>query len=253
MNITERILDSCLPWLQNRVIKDAVFGIALIVVELDDGMLGSALLLLEEMHTCSEIYPISREVLHANAAEIARWAVHSDHPLKQALGFAVLNAAANYQIPHDLAIIEARNAVQVLPSDTVGMIGNIHALTATVRASADRLIIFDRGAPGPGIEPEELQPQLLPLCDLVLITGSAFLNNTMETVLSYCSKARETWVIGPSTPLYPLAFSHTQVTHLAGTLWRSECKDDLFRAASLGAMLRDIGSLARKVVVEVKH
>lgn len=251
MSLTTRILDTCLPQLAGRYVKDVIFGIALIVVELDDGMLGSALLLLEELHTCSELYPISGEVLGSEASSIAHWAVDSSHPLRKALGFAVLNAAANYQMPADTEVSEAREAVNILPGDTVGMVGNIHALNSTVRAKAKRLIIFDRGAPGPGIEPEELQPVLLPQCDLVLITGSAFLNDTVETVLGYCTKAREIWIIGPSTPMYPLVFADTPVSYLAGTLWRSECRDEIFRAVSLGAMLRDIGSLARKVVVRV--
>ncbi|MCL2498258.1 MAG: DUF364 domain-containing protein [Symbiobacteriaceae bacterium] len=252
MKTTSKILEAALPTLANRYVKDMVFGLSLIVVELDDGALGTALLLIEELCTCSAVYPIAVEALGTSAADIANWALHTEDAVRRAVGFAVINAAANYQIIPGLEIAEARDAVQIRSSDMVGMIGNIHALNQTVKDKAARLIIFDRGAPGEGIELEERQAELLPQCDLVLITGSSFLNESFEDVVSLCHHARELWLIGPSTPLYPQAFAGLPVTHLAGTLWLPEHKEALFRAASLGAATRDVGKYTRKVTLKLE-
>ena len=251
MDTTGRILASVLPTLKGRTIADAVFGLSLIVLQLDDGMLGSALLLMEELHTCQDIYPVTKEIIGASAEKIALWSVEGSDALQRAIGFAVINAAAHYQIPSDKEAVEARDAVEVRRGETVGMVGNIHALNDYVRSMTDKLYIFDRGAPGPGIEPEERQAELLPLCDVVLITGSSFLNESFPHVAGLCSRAREVWVIGPSTPMYPLAYADLPVTHIAGMLWQAQYKDEIFKAVSLGAVTKDISQFAKKITISL--
>ena len=251
MNTLERILQFALPKLQGRTVMNLNLGLSLIAVQLDDGYIGTSMSLSEEIGNCYVIFPLVRDVIGAEAAQIARWAVEREEAVCRAVGIAVLNAAANYQPLPDMVISEASEAVRIMKTDTVGMIGNIHPLYKVMKENAARYYIFDRGVPGDDIIPDDRQPELLPTCDIVLITGSSFANASFDTLLSYCVKAREVWVVGPTTPLYPLAFEGSHVTHLSGSLWKSAAAAEIFRGISLGAAMRDISEHANKVTVKI--
>jgi uncharacterized protein len=49
--------------------------------------------------------------------------------------------------------------------------------------------------------------RVLPECDIVGITGTSFINHTLEGLLSLCKKAYIV-MIGPTTPLSPVLFDH---------------------------------------------
>ena len=92
----------------------------------------------------------------------------------------------------------------VRPADTVGLIGSTRSIHRRIEGRVNRIIVFDRSLDGePGISPEEQQPELLPLCDVVFVTGSAVTNGTLEAVLPWCRRARDIVVIGPSTRSTP--------------------------------------------------
>ena len=66
----------------------------------------------------------------------------------------------------------------------MGLIGFIRSIHRRIEGRVARILIFDRSLEGePGISPEEQQPELLPLCDVVFVTGSAVTNGTLETLL----------------------------------------------------------------------
>ena len=51
-------------------------------------------------------------------------------------------------------------------------------------------------------------PRIIPQADVVAITSMAFVNGTMEGLLSLCSSDAYVIVLGPSTPLSPLLFEY---------------------------------------------
>jgi len=51
-------------------------------------------------------------------------------------------------------------------------------------------------------------PHILPQADVVAITSMAFVNGTIDGLLSLCSSDAYVIVLGPSTPLSPLLFEH---------------------------------------------
>ena len=51
-------------------------------------------------------------------------------------------------------------------------------------------------------------PLIIPNADVVAITSMAFVNGTMEGLLSLCSPDAYVIMLGPSTPLSPLLFAH---------------------------------------------
>jgi hypothetical protein len=48
----------------------------------------------------------------------------------------------------------------------------------------------------------------VPQADIVAITGSAFINHTLEGLLSLCRPESFVMVLGPTTPLSPVLFDH---------------------------------------------
>ena len=115
------------------------------------------------------------------------------------------------------------------------------------------MIIFDRGKPE-GVYPEERQEELLPQCDLIVITSSTLLNGTFSRVISYCRQAREVVLTGATTPLYPEAFHGTGVTVLAGSRWFPQYKKEIFTRISQGNAAPDYavwGEISSEAVMNV--
>lgn len=65
--------------------------------------------------------------------------------------------------------------------------------------------------------PDEDAGQVLPGADVVLITGTTLLNDTLENLLTLCHpNARVVVVVGPTAGLYPDAFLRRGVDVLDG-------------------------------------
>lgn len=83
---------------------------------------------------------------------------------------------------------------------TVGVIGHLGMPEDTLRL-AKEVYILERN-PRPGDYPDSACEYLLPQCDVVLITGSAFVNKTLPRLLELSRRAY-TIVTGPTVPMCP--------------------------------------------------
>lgn len=81
-----------------------------------------------------------------------------------------------------------------------------------------------------------MQAEVLPTCDIVVSSGTSVVNLTVEDLLAMCPNAREFVLTGTSTPMSPTAYKGTRVTSLAGTVWRQDAKDEIFRTIALGGV-----------------
>ena len=77
------------------------------------------------------------------------------------------------------------------------------------------LWVFEK-EPRPGDYPEAMEETMLPLADIVIITGMALTNGTMPRLLKLCAGKRVA-LSGPSVPMTPLLFNYG-VTDLFGML-----------------------------------
>jgi len=222
MTLLERLYEAAAPRLQGKRVREVRIGHYLIGVLLDSGELGVAYALPGERKAPEPVFPDPARYVGMDALDLAA-GLKQDDLVARALGMAAANAVAQPDPAHSLEDPDALTTVPVRPTDTVGLIGFIRSIHRRIDDRVDRIIIFDRSLDGePGISPEEQQPELLPLCDVVFVTGSAVTNGTLETILPWCRKARDIVIIGPSTPLYPEAFAGTGVTVLAGATWPPE-------------------------------
>ncbi len=255
--ILERIYNSALPRLAGKKIKEVRVGLGLMAVELDSGSIGVTYVLRRETgHTCAAL-PQAGKLIGMPAGEIAGWAVQGKNVVTVAMGLAVLNSVAEFDkleqlhSPHDS---DAAFSTEIRPEDTVGIIGQIGPVIATLKNKVHRLLIFERGEGiGGQVYPESAQPELLPQCQVIFISSTSLINGTLENLLQYCAKARDVVMVGSSTPLYPDAFSGTGITILSGTRWLPQNREAIFTGISQCIGMKQLIKHGQKISVRIQR
>ncbi|MGI6712395.1 MAG: Rossmann-like domain-containing protein [Bacillota bacterium] len=238
--------------LKDRKIKDAIIGLSIIAIQLDNGDIGSSYTLREELDGCCTIFPNDFQIIGMDAVEVAQWAVTEKNILKKALGFAALSAGCRNHYHHLQKIENVDYLAQVKETDVVGMIGYIGPIITALAGKTKDFIIFDKGKQNRcGVLSQDLQVNLLPTCDVVFISGTSFINNTIDELLKLCTKAREVVVIGSSTLVYPEAYQNYPVSIIAGSLWKKESKEDIFKVISLAGGIRNLSRYMDKISIRV--
>ncbi len=252
--LMDNVLQAAEPYLQDRTIKDFLIGLSLIACELDNGDVGVAYVLREELARGCSRFPIYQDILGRSALEIARLSVEGTDALQRGAAVSVLTAAAQQQdIPADNA--RSLFGIAFQPHARVAMIGLIAPLAKKIATDVKNLIIFDKGLPlddkNTSLTPMEMQAEILPTCDIVLISGSATINNSIDSLLDLCSQAREVVLMGPSTPMFPPGYRGSRITRLAGSFWARGHKKEIFKAVSLAGGHGMIDEYMQKKMVVV--
>ncbi|WP_374712186.1 Rossmann-like domain-containing protein [Symbiobacterium terraclitae] len=257
--LLERVLEAASPGLSGRRVRAVRIGPKIVGAVLDDGRFGAGYHLPGERPGGSPPVEETAAGLAALAGRpalaVARRCLPGQTTFDRALGLALCNAVAEPDPSRCLVDPDAAAAVPARATDTVGFVGYVGTVVRRVQAEAARTIIFDRSQEDQeDVYPEERQPELLPQCDLVFITGSALINCTLERLLTYCTRAREIVLIGPSTPLYPEAFSGSGVTVLAGFRWQVADPDEALAQIAAGAHFKHLkGRTSLTLRVEEPH
>lgn len=76
----------------------------------------------------------------------------------------------------------------------------------SLRPAVGSLAVLEEN-PRPGDLPAHSAPLVIPNADVVVITGMAFLNRTLEDLLRLCSPTAYVILAGPSVPLSPVWFA----------------------------------------------
>jgi len=152
-------------------------------------------------------------LLEKSAQELAGW-IESDNLLEASLGIAAYNSL----IDLDDSKLKEGNASEVLrcecPGKNLAVIGHFPFISK-LRDLAANLWVIEKDPHGDDF-PEEAAQDCVPRADIVAITGTAFINHTMENLLSLCRPGALVMILGPSTPMAPLLFDHG-VTYLSGS------------------------------------
>jgi uncharacterized protein len=160
---------------------------------------------------------------------------YSSQPLEAAVGVAAINSTLEVDESKAAEI----NASEVLSSrgrgKNVALIGSFHFIQQ-LRQSAKNLWVIEQH-PAEDEYPAEAADKLLPQADVVAITGSAFVNHTLDGLLALCKPNSTVMVLGPSTPLSPVLFDRG-VTILSGT--RVVDEEKVIRTVSQGASFRQV-------------
>lgn len=157
-------------------------------------------------------------------------------------GVAVLNALVN-QLPllRKLPGFSEGKSLDPLgldSSDSVGMVGCFAPLVQQIRSRVKELRIIERQAiAGEETYPDWTAAQILPQCDVVIITGTTVINKTIDQLLEYSKNARTVAILGPSTPMVPEVFWPHGVTILEGSVVTDG--PEVFRIIGQGGGMRN--------------
>lgn len=254
--IMEKVLAAAQPYLLGKSVRDLVIGVSLIGCQLDNGDIGVSYVLRDDLPNGCSAFPYAQEVIGKSASEIARWIISGCDDLQRAVAASVLTAASCGQNIPDDDQSGMLFGIKVHPGDTVGMVGMIGHVARQISRTAKELIVFDKGILLHGgdsmIHPMEEQPKLLPACDVVVLSGTTTINNSIDNLLEMCGKARGIIMVGPSTPMFPKGWHGSGVTRLACSWWKKGHKEEIFKSISVACGISYLKKFMQKKVVDVK-
>jgi uncharacterized protein (DUF4213/DUF364 family) len=142
--------------------------------------------------------------LHTKTAHQLAELARSDNPLEAGIGLAAINSLLEV----DLSQAVELNAAAVLSERGAGkkiaLVGHFPFIPA-LRQVASQLWVIEQH-PSSGEHPAEAAAEFLPGADVVALTASALINQTMDFLLDLCNRDTLVIVLGPSTPLSPVWF-----------------------------------------------
>jgi uncharacterized protein (DUF4213/DUF364 family) len=167
------------------------------------------------------------------ALELAEYA-KSNSLLEASIGMAAVNSL----IEVDESKCIEKNAFDILlekgEGKNVAVVGHFPWIPK-LRGKVGNLWVFEQRV-REGDLPAEEAARILPQCDVVGITGTSFINHTIEGLLDLCGKAYIV-MVGPTTPLSPVLFDHG-IDVICGT--KVTDPERLIRFISQGATFKEV-------------
>jgi hypothetical protein len=200
---------------KRRHVADVRIGLGYIAVLLDNGNAGLAYTFLDEATGGCSVYRNIRPLAGRPAADLLELFTAGGR-IEAALALATANALFNrpgraYQ-PGDIL-----EHLRIGPEDHVGMVGHFGPLVPAIRKQAAALHIFEQIAlPQGGLLPVAAAEDLLPDCQVVMLTSTSLINATADRLLELARGCREVVFLGASTPLCADVFKDTGVSLLSG-------------------------------------
>ncbi|MBQ7283441.1 MAG: hypothetical protein IJ339_02745 [Oscillospiraceae bacterium] len=242
--VVKNIITAAQPYLDGKTVQDIVVGISLISCQLSDGSVGVSYVLRHGLPPSCSAFAYAKDVIGKPAAEVAAWLMEKDDYIGRSIGSSVLSAASQQiDIPDDNNP-DKMFGIEFGAEDTVGMIGLIGPVAKSLQSRVKEVIVFDESISAFGgnvsIHPMSEQPQLLPKCNKMIITGSSTINGSIDGLLNMCQNATEIAMVGSSTPMFPQGWADTKVTSLSGSWWKNEHKEEIFKAISCGSGVMEL-------------
>jgi uncharacterized protein (DUF4213/DUF364 family) len=139
-----------------------------------------------------------------SALQLAQYA-RSDSVLEASIGMAAINSLVDI----DESRCVEENAFDILArkahNKNVAIVGHFPWIPKLRKMAGTLWVIEQR--PQEGDLPAEAAEELLPQADVVGLTGTSFINHTVDRLLEL-SKNSFVVILGPTTPLSPILFDH---------------------------------------------
>ena len=243
--IVEKILKSLKEQLNTREVQDIRIGLGYTGVLLDDNRFGVAHTIEAESWECCSVLD------RAGALEGPAWPLAklsmSPRGLEASLGVATLNAILNRDISGNegdiLEFLELKGA------EKIALIGNIRPISRKLRQDGHEVMIFERSPQTRETYPDWAVESLLPQADIVIITGSAIINKTIDRLLNLAKDAMRIALVGPSTPLAVNIFQENGVSLLGGSIIKNP--ESALRIISQGGGTKELKKVSRKVTIDL--
>jgi uncharacterized protein (DUF4213/DUF364 family) len=149
--------------------------------------------------------------------------------IRRAVGVATMNALAEMcwqrrtQPSVELRTgVDAYDAAAIQPGEHVVVVGAFVPFLKSLKRMRQSYIVLEQDSATlkpeelPHFRPAEQAGDVLPSADVVLITGTTLLNDTLEGLLTACRPQARVVVVGPTVGLLPDAFLRRGVDVLGG-------------------------------------
>jgi uncharacterized protein (DUF4213/DUF364 family) len=177
------------------------------------------------------------------AFELAQYAL-SDYPMEASIGMAAIKSLIEID---DRACV-GKNAAEILLEKGEGkdmaVVGHFPFIPR-LRERARNLWVFEQRPREGDLRPEDAS-RILPRCEVIGITGTSFINHTLEELLRW-SQGKFVLLIGPTTPMTPFLFD-CGIQGLSGTMVVDP--EEAFRFISQGATYQEIRGVRRVTMLK---
>ena len=177
------------------------------------------------------------------ALELAEYA-KSENLLEASIGMAAINSL----IDIDESKCIERNAFEILlekgKGKKVAVIGHFPWIPK-LKGKVQNLWVLEQRV-REGDLPAKEADRILPECDVVGITGTSFINHTIEALLELCKKAYVI-LIGPTAPLSPILFDYG-IDAICGA--RVVDVERVIRSISEGATFKEAKGVRLLTIIE---
>lgn len=166
-----------------------------------------------------------KSIVGRQSRDVIDWFL-SDDPLERTAGLAVINALSQdymrknpgaYRLDFESDIIDL---IKPGPSTTVGLVGYFSPMIGSLMEHVGEVVVLEREESLlAGTYPFTMtgDPAELRRCNKVLMTGTTVINDSLPTLIPFCSSADLVVVMGPSAGFLPDALFDLGVHVVGGT------------------------------------
>jgi uncharacterized protein (DUF4213/DUF364 family) len=252
--------------LDDITVERAVIGLFFTGVKLDTGHAGACatpLKTIPEAVCCPSsamAMPFPGK-LKGKPARAALKEVFSEHGIRRGVGIAALNALADLcweRRPHPLAElrhgVDAFDANSFRADDRTVVVGAFVPFLKELKRRKQPFLVLEqdpatlKAEEMPFFRPAAMAREVVPQADVLLMTGTTLLNDTLEDLLSWARPEARVTVVGPTVGLLPDAFL-TRGADILGGVRITEPDDFLDLLAEGGSGYHLFGRVAEKVVL----
>jgi uncharacterized protein len=252
--------------LDGLTVKRAVVGLFFTGVKLSNGVAGACatpIKTIPEAVCCPSsamAMPFPGKLPGRPAFDLAKEAL-GDHGIRRAAGIAAMNALADTcwrRRPHpeiELRLgVDAFDATEMRPGDKVVVVGAFVPFLRELKRRGQPFLVLERDPATlkaeelPFFRPAEQAGSVVPDADVLLITGTTLINDTLEELLRLAKPAARVTMVGPTVSLLPDAFLR-RGADILGTVRITAPDDFLETLAEGGSGYHFLGRSAQKVVL----
>jgi hypothetical protein len=212
--ILTKLYERLAPQAADSKIIDVRIGLSYIGVRLDSGAMGIAALP-DMIHRNGTVVPAAGSFAGSPAPDLLQYLIYGKNSLETAIGLATANALI--ELPVTAADDrEATTYLRLQKGVRVAMVGLFAPLVDRIESTGAKLTVIEKNPARWKIVSHEEKKIALQSCEIAIITATALLNSTFEETINLLGAPSSVVVLGPSTPLLPVIFRDTPVTHLGG-------------------------------------
>lgn len=223
-----------MPLLHDAKILDYIFSLNYIAVKTDLGI-GVAYTFRNALNGCIKL--AENDMRGLNAADIAA-KYFSSNLFEAGLGLAVINSALNNKASTREDYLKPEN----FKNKKVGMVGYFGPMIKWFAEAGADLKIFELKNIEGTYRPEQAA-DIMPECDVVIITGVTLVNKTLHEYTPHINKTAVKIIMGPTTPISQHLLDAGFI--LGGA--RINDFDRLFHCLARGLASKDFDGTAEKV------